>query len=98
MTFPRRFKNPAFQKAYEIARTMGADPASTFYVDGKPRTGAGHRCAYWDGRQGKPSTYSDPTITGYPYYRAGVDDRKELDGLDRGPTWKEFSARRKPLA
>lgn len=90
----KRFKDKARQAAYEIARRLGADKSSTFYVDGRPHRGAGHRCAYWDAREGKPSTYSEPTFAAYPYWRAGVDDREEVDGLKRGPTWKEWQAER----
>lgn len=90
----RRFKAAGWQAAYELARRYGTDPASTFYYNGRPRTGAGHRCAYWAGRRGEPTTYADPSIVAYPYWCAGADDRVEVDGLERGPTWKEWQANR----
>lgn len=90
--FPRRFRDADRQKAYEQARRSGADASSTYYHQGKPHRGAGHRCAYWDAREGKPSTYSDPSIAAYPYWRAGADDRTEIDGLPKPITWKEWQA------
>lgn len=90
----KRFKHPNKQAAYELARRMGNDTSSTFYVDGKPHEGAGHRCAYWKGRRGEPTSYADPSIVAFPFWRAGADDREEIDGLKRGPTWKEWQAGR----
>ena len=103
--WPKRFKDPTRQHAYEVARELGNDNFSSFYT-GKttaglgmgphlPRTGAGHRCAYWDARNGKPSTYSEPSFAAYPFFKAGVDDRKAVDGKERGPTWAEFAKRRR---
>jgi hypothetical protein len=97
MTRRRTFKTQGFQAAYDLARKLGADRESTFYVDGRPRRGAGHRCAYWAGRCGEASTYSERSFTGYPYFAAGVDDRVEIDGLEPGPTWREYQeANRRP--
>lgn len=92
----RRFTRRGWQEAYDLARRMGNDRSSTFYnSDGSQHTGAGHRCAYWAGRNGTPSTYSDRNCNAYPYYAAGVDDRVEIDKLERGPTWQEYTTKRR---
>lgn len=73
-----KFKNIRMQKCYEAARLLGNDPKSEFYHEGRPRTGASHRVAYWHGRSGETnSLYSrmDRDTLGYAFYVAGKDER-----------------------
>lgn len=70
------FKDPRLQRFYEDCRRCGNDPSTEFYYQGKPRRGAGHRAAYWNGRGGQRSTYGQNTF-GHAAWRAGVDDLKE---------------------
>ncbi len=75
-----KFKNPRMLAAYEAARLHGNDVNSEFYCDGRPRTGASHRVAYWHGRSGiTTSLYARMTkdTLGYAFYAAGRDERKE---------------------
>jgi hypothetical protein len=84
-----RFQHPRKQEAYALARRHGSDPRSSYYeADGTPRR-KGMASAYWAGRLGEMPKYADPARVDYPYWRAGADDRVEIDKLERGPTWKE---------
>ena len=86
-----RFKTPELQAMYAKARELGADNWSDFYIARlssgprlvgpfPPRTGAGHRCAYWAGRLGQGSLYDGSRggrgTYGYAAWAAGADDRK----------------------
>jgi len=71
-----RFKDPKLQQFYENCRRLGKDPSSEFYYAGRPHRGAGHRNAYWNGRQGLPCRYIRGTFA-YSAWAAGQDDRKE---------------------
>jgi len=44
-----RYKTPGLQSMYEAMLAAAADPKSELYHEGKPRRGAGHRAAFWDG-------------------------------------------------
>lgn len=84
-----RFKNKQLQLTYETCRRIARDNWSEFYRakttagfnamgPNAPRTGAGHRCAYWAGRFGEPTLYSGfRGSLGYACWAAGQDDRKE---------------------
>lgn len=48
-----RYKDPSMQKMYDAMLALADDPASEPYHQGKPRRGAGHRCAFWDGAGGR---------------------------------------------
>lgn len=54
-----RYKDARMQGFYETMLTLAADPASELYWQGRPRRGAGHRCAFWDGYSGN-FTYTGP--------------------------------------
>lgn len=54
-----RYKDARMQGFYETLLTLADDLASELCVDGKPRRGAGHRCAFWDGYSGS-FTYTGP--------------------------------------
>jgi hypothetical protein len=78
-----RFKDSQLQKFYEQCSRLAADRSSEFYFtdrDGtrQPRRGAGHRCAYWNGRQGLPSSWPRNTFA-HAAWAAGQDDAKALD-------------------
>lgn len=88
----QRFRTPELQAMYAKARELGADNFSSFYVATlssgprlwgpfPPRTGAGHRCAYWDARRGRRSLYDGSRggrdTYGYAAWRAGADDRAD---------------------
>lgn len=47
-----RYKDPQKQRLYVALLTLAADPKSELYHDGRPRRGAGHRTAFWDGYAG----------------------------------------------
>jgi hypothetical protein len=71
---------------YEVCRKLAADNFSEFYIPlhnraapgpRYPRGGAGHRCAYWQGRLGHFGLYHKfPGTQGYAAWAAGADDRK----------------------
>lgn len=71
----KAFKHPQLQSQYEMCRQLGNDTSSGFYRDGRPRRGAGHRDAYWNGRHGNPSRYIKDSLS-YASWAAGRDDRK----------------------
>lgn len=92
----RPFKHPEQQLTYDTCRRLAADKGSELYLaDGSPRRGANVRVAYWAGRMGEPTTYAEPGNIVYAAWAAGADDREEIDGLKRGPTWREFQALRR---
>jgi hypothetical protein len=73
----RKFKDRTMQAMYENCLRLGADTSSEFYFtdrDGSrsPRTGAGHRFAYWNGRNGKPASWARNTPA-YACWAAGRD-------------------------
>ena len=73
------FKNKRMQAAYDTARNLGNDVTSEFYREGRPRTGASHRVAYWHGRSGiTDSLYARAArgTLGYAFYAAGRDERR----------------------
>jgi hypothetical protein len=78
----RHYKNKSLQTFYEACRKLGADPQSEFYFtdrDGitrRPRRGAGHRHAYWNGRQGAPNLLWSRGTFAYVAYMAGRDDAR----------------------
>lgn len=79
-----RFKDSGLQKMYAACRKFGADTSSSFYIEGRPHRGAGHRCAYWNGRQGKPSSWPRNTLA-HAAWAAGQDD-SAVSSQDRGAT------------
>lgn len=84
----RVFKDRMMAAMYEGCRKAARDnwsemflvknTAGLIYGPHTPRRGAGHRCAYWDGRQNRPSLYARAKGTlGYAAWSAGADDAKE---------------------
>lgn len=82
-----RFRDPMMRGIYDGCRSQARDNWSDFFQakttaglnpmgPNAPRRGAGHRCAYWDGRMGRMSMYARAQGTlGYAAWRAGHDDR-----------------------
>lgn len=48
-----RYKDSRSQALYDTMLTLADDLSSELYWNGKPRRGAGHRAAFWDGASGK---------------------------------------------
>ena len=71
-----KFKDKSMQQVYETCRRLAADPTSEFYYNGLPRSGAGHRNAYWNGRRGAPPKLYLRGSLSYACWRAGADDYK----------------------
>lgn len=76
------FKDKSMQKMYDACRAFAADKSSSFYVEGKPRRGAGHRAAYWNGRAGIKTPGADRNSLAYACWRAGMDDRKQFGPVE----------------
>lgn len=73
-TSKTRYKDSSMQKCYEGALMLAADPASEFYCNGKPRRGAGHRCAFWDGYVGVVQTpHAVPGSMSWAFFQAGKE-------------------------
>jgi len=72
-----KFKDKGLQQGYALARKFGADKTSSFYIEGRPRRGASHRAAYWNGRSGQRCTYLR-TSQAYAFWAAGRDDLREF--------------------
>lgn len=81
------FRTPELAAMYRKCIELASDNFSEFYYAGPkfggprwPRRGAGHRCGFWDGAQGKRSLYDGTRgmkgSYGYAAYRAGVDFTK----------------------
>ena len=77
----RRF-GKLLQPCYDLARKFGQDQSSTFYIDGRPRRGAAHRAAYWNGRSGQRNTYVKGSQC-YAFWAAGKDDLKDFGPIDK---------------
>lgn len=81
------FRVPELAAMYRSCLRLASDNFSEFYHSFPrhvgpryPRTGAGHRCAFWDAARGQRSTYDGTRggkgSYGYAAYRAGADFRK----------------------
>lgn len=55
-----QFKSAQMQRLYDAMLVAAADVSSELYHEGRPRRGAGHRAAFWDGVSGK-FTLNGPT-------------------------------------
>lgn len=47
-----RYKDRNLQRLYDGMLALAADPESELYWKGRQRTGASHRCAFWNGYNG----------------------------------------------
>ena len=48
-----KYKNPIMRSVYETMLALAADQNSELYYKGAQRRGAMHRCAFWDGFNGR---------------------------------------------
>lgn len=79
-----KFKDIILNSCYLKARELAADNFSDYFYSRDsygprfPHRGAGHRDAYWNGRQidSDRARYVRGSIA-YAFWRAGRDDRKE---------------------
>ena len=89
------FKNDKMQKMYEVCRHLAADQLGEFWLNGKPRTGALHRSAYWKGRQGLPCLLWPRNSLAYAAWAAGRDDRREQEvERDCVKAWRHLAGAR----
>lgn len=73
---PYHTRNPPLRRMYETMLALAADPMSELYHEGRQRTGAGHRCAFWDGYNGvSPSPHVIPGTFSAACAAAGRDFR-----------------------
>lgn len=93
MTITNPFRVPELARMFAVCLEQARDNRSAFYVakltsgpiygPARRRTGAGHRCAFWDGYFAQRSLYDGTRggrgTLGYAAYRAGVAFRKSLD-------------------
>ena len=70
-----RYKDRSMQTMFDACLADGADRTSEFFIDGKPRRGAGHRNAYWNGFNGVRLTYSPNTLA-FACFMAGRENAK----------------------
>lgn len=47
------FRNQQLRRVYQTMLDLARDPTSDLYHGGKRRTGASHRCAFWEGYDGR---------------------------------------------
>jgi hypothetical protein len=71
MTAPRPPRNAKLREIYDLMLAAAADQSSELWYRGKPHRGGSHRCAFWDGYIGKPSTLNMPGTLTSACYRAG---------------------------
>lgn len=71
-----RFKNRDMARIYDGCRRLAADRTSEFWYEGRPRRGAAHRAAYWNGRGGQPNRYIRGSAC-HAAWAAGQDDLRE---------------------
>jgi hypothetical protein len=77
-----RYKDRNLQAMFDACRLAAADNFSEFYYGAGPigprwpRTGAGHRCAYWAGYRSQPNRMYSRGTYAYAAYQAGVADRR----------------------
>jgi len=69
------FKDSLMERA--LRRGLEQAKQGVYGTPEKPRRGAGHRCAFWDGYFGKRSMYNDRGCLGYASYKAGVIYRRD---------------------
>lgn len=67
------FKQRDFARIFDALIAAASNPKSELYhPDGRQRTGAMQRCAFWDGFNGvKRTAHASPGTLAWPCYRAG---------------------------
>jgi hypothetical protein len=77
-----RYKNSVNQALYDKMIVLAADKTSELYHQGKPRRGAGHRSAFWDGYRGDAkSAMVIPGTLSAVCYQAGRQFAKTNPGI-----------------
>jgi len=78
------FKNRHLARIFDDVLVCARNPKSELYhPDGRQRTGALQRCAFWDGFNGVArSAHASPGTLAWACYRAGQAYRKELAATD----------------
>lgn len=67
-----RYKNNSMQLIYCGMLILASNTESELYHKGKPRRGASHRCAFWDGYNGMTrSANATPGTLGWACFQAG---------------------------
>lgn len=87
----RTYKDRHLQRMYDACRELSHDTSSELYYNGKPRRGAGHRNAYWDGRSGTPNHKYERGTFAYVCWAAGKDDLRDFGPVE-GSTYMRRSA------
>ena len=77
-----RPRNPKLLVVYEAMLAAAADQASELYYQGRPRRGASHRSAFWDGYTGTRSSLNIPGTLTSACYRAGLQFAKSHPGIE----------------
>ena len=77
-----RYKTPSFQATYDAMLVAAQDTSSELYHDGKPRRGAAHRTAFWDGyaRLAKTANVVHGTLSAV-CFAAGKEFAKSNPGI-----------------
>lgn len=85
-TMAYRTKNKQFKDLYEKMLQLASDPASELYHEGRLRSGAGHRAAFWDGYNGVRNTpHVIPGTLSAACAAAGRDFRRQQDKAGATP-------------
>lgn len=84
LTGKPRYKNQEKQNFYLSLLTLAGDRSSELYHDGRPRRGAGHRAAFWDGYGGLKRTANVvPGTLSAVAYAAGQQFAKTNPGIPK---------------
>jgi hypothetical protein len=77
-----RSTDPKLQKMYATMMSLATDTTSELYHEGRQRSGAGHRAAFWDGYNGvKITPHVIPGTFSAACAAAGRDFRRQQDKL-----------------
>lgn len=81
-----RSTNPQLQKMYATLMALAPDTTSELYHEGRQRSGAGHRAAFWDGYNGVKNTpHVIPGTFSAACAAAGRDFRRQQDKAGAQP-------------
>lgn len=81
-----RSKQPQHQAMYATMLKLAGDMGSELYHEGRQRSGAGHRAAFWDGYNGiKPTPHVIPGTFSEACAAAGRDFRRQQDKAGASP-------------
>lgn len=81
-----RSTDPKLQGMYAAMLKLAAEPCSELYHEGRQRSGAGHRAAFWDGYNGvKKTPHVIPGTFSAACAAAGRDFRRQQDKAGATP-------------